>query len=622
MRAALLACLCLMSARVSPGAAEGTAPAPLPPHPRLLATPADFKRIRDSVTQPGPLHEAFDLLRETAEREYDAPPVRREVVGRRMLAVSRDAVRRVWNGALLYRLTGEPRWAARTEREMLALAAFTDWNPSHFLDTAEAAAALAVGYDWLYEALPPSSRRVLREALVRHALQPGDSDRLWWRTRVNNWRQVCEAGLTLAALSIGEDEPELAARAVERARRNLPAIFQNYAPDGSYVEGPMYWEYGTTYHLLLVEALRTATGSSGNLAANPSFLQSAAVVNLLTAPSGDFFNFGDCTPRRLFMPAMYWFARETNRPDLVATEPARLRELPRDNRVRSGNTPFPGRFLALALLWMPAGPAPAPAAPPASWFGQGPNPLAVFRRGEGPASLYAAIKGGRGRLSHAHMDAGSFLLEAGGVRWTADLGMPDYHQLESAGVDLFGQDRWNVYALGPHSHSIPLLDDSAPDENATATLSAFSSQPPCAVFDLTPLYAAQVKRLHRGLRIESDTTVILRDEIEGAPEGTRYRFSWMTRAAVTVGPDGVDLRKNGKKLRITFLSDASLEIRDEDAAVPPAPYDAPQPGLRRVSVLFTVRKPAHFLQVRATLDDAPAASAPGPALSAWLYDMR
>jgi hypothetical protein len=34
---------------------------------------------------------------------------------------------------------------------MLAAAAFSDWNPSHFLDVAEMTAALAIGYDWLYE---------------------------------------------------------------------------------------------------------------------------------------------------------------------------------------------------------------------------------------------------------------------------------------------------------------------------------------------------------------------------------------------------------------------------------------------------------------------------------------
>ncbi len=585
--------LCLML--TIPFVSRAADHSPVPPHPRLLATPADFTRIRSSVTQPGPQQDAFNLLLGTAEGEYAEPPFERVVVGRRMLATSRNALRRILNFSLLYRLTDEPRWAARAEQEMLALAAFTDWNPDHFLDTAEAATAVAIGYDWLHDTLATDVRRTLREALVKHALAPGDSDNLWWRSasNVNNWLQVCEAGLTLAALAIAEDEPELAARAVARARRNVPAIFATYEPSGSYVEGPMYWDYGTNYHLLLIEALRTATGSAGDLATNRAFLESAHVVNVLTAPSGEFYNFGDCSLRRFYLPAMYWFARETGRSEIAAHEPARLR------RMLNSPRPRPSRFLALSLLWMPVGPAPAPAAPPASWKTDGPSPLAVFRLGEGQASLYAAMKGGRARINHGHMDAGSFILEIGGVRWAIDLGMPDYHDLEKVGVQLFGKDRWSVYLLGPHSHSIPLIDDRAPHEQATASLRAFDAEAQSASFDLSPLYPGHVEQLHRELRIDSPNAVSIRDTVAGAAPGSRYRFSWMTRATVETDATGATLRQAGKTLRLEVVADAPFEIVDEDASRPPATYDAPQPGLRRVSVLFTVSAPTHALTVTA-----------------------
>lgn len=580
-----------------------------PAHPRLLATSADFERIRNSIAQPGPLRDAFDLVRATADREYDEPVVERVVVGRRLLATSRTALRRIANDAVLYRLTGDKKWAARGEKELLALAAFSDWNPSHFLDTAEASAAVAIGYDWLYDALPVDSRARLRDALVRLALVPGDSDRIPWRGYYNNWRQVCEAGLALAALAVAEDEPALAQRAVDRALNNVPKIFDAYEPAGAYVEGTSYWDYGTSYHVLLIEALRTATGSSGVLAENRAFLQSASVMNLLTGPSGDCFNYGDAIAGRALMPAMYWFARETGRSGLVAGEDARL-------KAASGG--FPSRFLAFALLWMPAGPAPKADPLPAAWFTQGYNPLALFRHGDGPDSLYAGMKGGRARLSHAHMDAGSFIFEAGGVRWTADLGMPDYHSLESAGVDLFGKDRWKVYALGPHSHSIPLIDDLPPDEQATATLTAFSAAAQSAVFDLTTLYKTRAASVRRGLRIENTDTLVIRDELAGVAAGAVYRFSWMTRAAVETDADGAVLRQNGKTLRLSVSADADVRIVNEDASQPPTAYDAPLPGLRRLSVLLTVKKPAHAIEIRARLGDtAPAIPAAPPSLARW-----
>lgn len=578
-------------------AAAASPAAELPPHPRLMATQADFARIRDSIKDPGPMRDVYGLVERTALAEYGQPAVERVLVGRRMLDTSRSALRRIINFSMLYRLTGEAKWSARAEKEMLALAAFSDWHTDHFLDTAEAAAAMAIGYDWTFDALSPGTRDALRRALVRHALVPGDTDSVWWRTRrpPNNWLQVCEAGLSLAALAVAEDEPGLAGRAVARARANIPAIFHAYEPSGSYVEGPMYWQYGTTFHLMLVDALRTATGSSDGLAANPAFLQSAAVVDILTAPSGNVFNFGDCSLRRSFSPAMYWFARETRRPGLVAGEPARLSAL-------AGNPKgVPDRFLALALLWMSPAPSTPETAPVAAWSTQGETPLAVFRPGAGGDALYAAIKGGRARSSHGHMDAGGFIFEAGGERWAVDPGMPNYTEVEKHGVDLFGKDRWKVFILGADAHSVPRIGDGLPDDSAVATLTAFDAVGMTATIDLSALYAKQAKRLARTLSVRIPGGIRVVDELSGAAPGSRYRFSWMTRADVRTDAAGATLTQNGKKLRLDVTADAPFTVADEDCSAPPAPHDAPLPGLRRVSVTFTTTGAAHTITVDARL---------------------
>jgi hypothetical protein len=48
---------------------------------------------------------------------------------------------------------------------MLAVAAFADWNPSHFLDTAEMTAGLALGYDWFAD-LSAATRATVRQAMI------------------------------------------------------------------------------------------------------------------------------------------------------------------------------------------------------------------------------------------------------------------------------------------------------------------------------------------------------------------------------------------------------------------------------------------------------------------------
>lgn len=75
--------------------------------------------------------------------------------GKRLLAISRIALKRIYYLSYVYRMTGDKKYAHRAEQEMLAVSRFTDWNPTHFLDVGEMVMALAIGYDWLYDSLQP-----------------------------------------------------------------------------------------------------------------------------------------------------------------------------------------------------------------------------------------------------------------------------------------------------------------------------------------------------------------------------------------------------------------------------------------------------------------------------------
>ncbi len=75
-----------------------------------------------------------------------------------------------------------------------------------------------------------------------------------------------------------------------------------------------------------------------------------------------------------------------------------------------------------------------------------------------PQATFVAVKGGCPAAPHGHLDGGAFVLEAGGVRWAADLGMQDYHSLESRGVNLWDGrpdgGRWRVFRIGGGPHNI------------------------------------------------------------------------------------------------------------------------------------------------------------------------
>jgi len=178
-------------------------------------------------------------------------------------------------------------------------------------------AALAIGYDWLFNSLAADARNTIRDAIVDKGLETSMKGGGWVMT-TNNWNQVCHGGLTLGALALFEDEPELSKRVIARAIKYVPRAMDEYEPDGVYPEGPSYWLYGTTYNVLMIAALESVLGSDFGLASAEGFLKTPEFYLHATGPTGLFFNFADCGFRSGPAPAMHWFAQRRNDPIRVA----------------------------------------------------------------------------------------------------------------------------------------------------------------------------------------------------------------------------------------------------------------------------------------------------------------
>ena len=300
------------------------------------------------------------------------------------------------NGNTVGQLAGTSRAGASMLRRLTDL---PDWNPAVFLDTAEATLAVAVGYDWLYDSLTPADRDPLATALVEKGLRASfDSPAklLWWVSGSNNWNQVCHGALVIGALAVADREPALAQRTVQRAIDELHSSAQAYAPDGIYPEGPMYWGYGTTFHVAMLAALETAVGDRCGLDRFPGFLVTADYLNQITAPSGDVFNYGDSRLSRKFEPALFWFARRLRQPSAIRWELDYLNR-PASDDVSADAEPDAdsrSRHLPLSLLWWdPALSAlPVSATPPLHWKGDGAVPIAVHRSAwPDPRAVYVCL---------------------------------------------------------------------------------------------------------------------------------------------------------------------------------------------------------------------------------------
>ena len=594
----------------------------LPDHPRLFANAARWEEMRAEAGRNEISSQLFEIQRRYAETLMGQPAVALVREGLRLLTPIREALFRISTLASAARLTGDRRYVERALVEMRGLAALEDWNPSHYLDTAEAALALAIGYDWLYHEISPGERAVFEEALLRKALlQSYDPPDQEWVSRTNNWNQVCHGGMVAAALAVAERDPALARRVVERAIEKVPLVQGLYAPDGAYVEGPVYWQYGTTYHVILIEALRSALGEAFGLDRFPGFIESAGYIAQTTTPTGGLFNYADTIEEgRGSTAVLFWFARERKQPGILKREIERI--APGLAGATAGEidvtiTPFE------LLWWEPAAPALPPSALPLHWYARGETPIAVHRSAwDDSRAAFIGLKGGSPRTPHAHMDSGSFVIEGSGVRWAVDLGPQAYHSLEERGIYIWDAnqsgDRWRVFRHGANAHNILRFNAAPQLVDGTTHLVSFKGEGdhPHTILDLTELYKDQVTRVLRGVSLGADSAVWIRDEWTAGDKPVDAAWQWLTRAEAQPLPDGAILRQQGETLRLYAAGSGGYSVTIEDASPPAHDFDHSNPGLKRIVIrMHTPAQSSAWLAVTA----APGSgnSDPVPSLAAW-----
>lgn len=553
----------------------------LAPHPRILWAPGQEKVIRQRIASDATARKVHDAMLAECDRLMDESPLQRQQVGKRLLDVSREAFRRIFFLSYAYRISGEEKYLARAEKEMLAIAEFRDWNPSHFLDVAEMTMGMAIGYDWLHEGLSTSSRRQIKDAIIGKALDisfmPEYSD---WTMRTNNWNQVCNAGMVFGAMATYGDEPAKAKRIINRAINSIVLPMHEYAPDGIYPEGYSYWSYGTTFNVLLISALEGMFGTDFGLLKQPGFLKSAEFIAHMVGATNKAFNFGDSGSGAGFSSAAVWLAQRQNDPSLLWAQHNFLQKSDMRNAVKS-------RYLPTALLWMGAQNLASLSPPKAkAWIGRGSSPVALFRTSwTDPDAIYVGVKGGTPSANHGHMDAGSFVMEADGVRWAIDLGMQNYESLESRKVDLWNlaqnSQRWDVFALNNFSHNTLTVNGQLQRVDGLATLSDFSddAQHMGVTVDLGSLYSTTLKAAHRRIAVEKQALVTVRDQLQAGDQDASVRWAMLTPATVKlISSHRAELTKDGKKLIVEVRAPAGITLTTWPTT-PAREFDAPNPDI-------------------------------------------
>ncbi len=559
--------------------------------PRLVLNSATEKNLKQKLKTDPLIQNIYESIKYNAamvlEKELitlnrpDNPNSQRNQLG-----ISREFLWRINMLAMVYRIEKDKEILERINQEVIAACNFPSWNPKHFLDVGEMALAIALAIDWTAGDLPKSTVQLAKQMLIEKGINPSwpndDSDpgRIY---ATNNWNQVCNAGMIAASIATFEMNPELAAKTIQRSLDGMNVALSEYAPDGVYPEGAIYWGYGTQFSVTTAAMFESALGTDFGLADFPGFKESAVFRMLSTAPSGLLYNYADCAeePERYTDFTLSWFATKTGNPVYLNREKFML---PVEERGRIS------RLAGAGLVWTAQFEEKESKPLPTAWKGEGANPIVVFTDDNNNSNgYYFGGKGGRGTVNHGNMDGGSFIFELNGVRWVVDPGNQSYGTLERAGFNLWGRcqdcDRWKLLTKNNFGHSTLSVNDELHKVDGLATLVNFKEgQFPEATFDLSPTFEGQLKSAMRTFQKDSPTSITIKDEIETSDKTENITWQLMTTADVEVVKGGAILKKNGKTLKLENLSHPEFTVSIVSLNPPPLKLDKQIEGLKRLEI--------------------------------------
>jgi hypothetical protein len=538
-------------------------------HPRLMLDPAKIQALRTLIKGDEVAKAAYDKIKSNAEKTLKQTPVFYELRdGRRLIYVSGDVWERIQCLAFSFLMTRDRKYVDRAWIELEAASKFEDWNPDHFLDTAIMTGAFAVALDWLWDEWSPAQRETLRQSIVKLGLIPAMKvydGKGGWSKVTNNWNQVCNGGIGMGALAVADTDPELAGQILGNAIKSLPIMMRTHAPDGGGHEGLGYWAFGSSYNIMLLDSLDRALGTDFGLSQIDGFKQSGDYQIYLSGTNREFFDFGDCNRSRASTPQHLWMGQKYG--------------IPRYSWYRYDAISKGGGGL-FDLLWFDASPKD---------FSIESMPLDKYFRNVEVASIrdswtnkdgfIVAIQGGDNGGSHRHLDLGSFMLEAEGVRWIIDSGKePETYQRHKNKAE-----RTDFYRVRAEGHNTLVINpDKTPDQDprGKAPFTDFVSDKSrsLAALDLVGAYGKNASKVTRSFELERGNHLTVTDKITCRKPSEIWSF-FHTEAEVKLSDDkrSALLKQGGKTLKVNLVlpANAGFEVMNADP-LPSSPNPAKQ----------------------------------------------
>ena len=541
-------------------------------HPRLVATEADFERLKREIKENAHKARWFRQLIEFCDELKDKPVLRYELRdGVRLLYVSWDMQRYALTLALAYKLTGDRKYFEYAWPHLKACAEMPDWNPSHHIDVGTLAYGYAIAYDWFYDAMSDEQKKIMEKGAyenvfytVNRAVEDPNTAYCTVLMR-NNHNVFSNAGVMATVIAFMDVYPDIASKIGADVTRMLESFMDKFAPMGAYYEGPYYAETAINYTVRVFASMQHALGTLYGLDKAQGFDMIGDFVVLLQSDVAAY-NFADSKMSLLAIAGMFWLFDHFGRVGL------------KDSVAAKNFKDSPISQLPEAILWYNVSDETEGCNVDTEVHYPEEEIIAMrdaFRDGQ----TFVGIKAGKTVYAHSHLDAGSFIFDAHGRRWAYDFGQDNYNLY-------YKYNHWDVFRLRAESHNTLVINpDHTPgyvlDSEAPVSEFTVGADRVKTVIEKTALYGQErgVEYARRGyLFTDERSALVIRDEVSLTRESEMIWLMY-TDADIEIDGNKATLRDKldtDKHITVEFTANRDFSIGFEDAKPLPTSPDIPE----------------------------------------------
>ena len=427
--------------------------------------------------------------------------------------------------AYAYVLTKDVKYLQLSYEVALLLGAWSHWGPNHLINCADASDDFALYYDWTYNGYkklaadgvtrPNGSSydvAALADILMKKGVTYGEdySGTIKSNSDDGNYSvAVSVGGLSVAALAILGDVNEAnSSKAATVLSKGFETLVNKglacYAPDGSYNEGPAYWNYGTNSLFRMAAALDSATGKNYGLMDCWGLDTTCYFAVYGEDNDGRYFPFNDANMGSYDTSYFFYVAQYFND---AALYDIRLNQI---NSNVKWATP-------IDMIYYPRDIDIEAEELKLDYCSDSIHFFSTRSDWE-EGALFASMVGGSNKTTHGQIDAGSFVYHNGGNIWICDLGTENYD------VPGFWPDatRYRYYVMKPEgNNTIAITTDPTGVPygqllNATAEVNTWNSNEhgSYVIYNMGKTLGAQVSKWERGMLLTNDRkTTVIQDQI-------------------------------------------------------------------------------------------------------------